>query len=439
MTARPDLLHLFLDNERIGEVTRRRDRLELVYDERYRAEPSSTPASVSMPLTASAHSGRTLANFLDGLLPDNDAVRSRWSQMFACRKVPFDLLAHVGEDCAGGLQFVRPDRVNKLLPGEREPVDNKAIGDWIRGLRVDPAGWLNAGGEGQFSLAGAQSKFALLQDNGAWWQPSGATPTTHIFKPATGQFREYEINEHLSLRLASAVGLLAARSEVMEFDGERAVVVERYDRFDDGDEWHRIHQEDICQALGLPPERKYESLGGPGADRVTHLLRQVTGRVAPESVERFASSLAFNWIIGGTDGHAKNYSLLLAGDEVRLSPLYDLGSALPYVSTTPIRRDGELVAARLRMAMRVGKVYGLREVRRGSWDDLEVNLSLASGFADRVRRMAENVIEQIPTVVAEAGVDLLASDFPRLFVRKISAHARNCLHVLDGKPPASWR
>ena len=438
MTTRVTELVVLMAGEVMGELHRSGQRIALRYDRAYRASPGSTPLSVGMPLLDEEHSGRRVAAYLDGLLPDNEEVRTRWARQFECPNQPFDLLAHVGEDCAGGVQFVRPERLDRLEPGEIEWLSDDDIAIAIHQLRIDPAAWLPESEVGQFSLAGAQSKFALVHDPvlDRWGRASGAVPTTHIVKPASARFPGYEINEHLSMGLAAALGLITARSRIVAFADTRAVVVARYDRVYDGERWRRVHQEDLCQALGVPPARKYESSNGPTPVRIAELLRDVVGEVGQGSVERFASALAFNWLTAGTDAHAKNYSLLLSGPQVRLAPLYDLGSALPYVSDTPLREPGTLDAARLRLAMRVGGEYAVRRVRRQHWDALAAQLKLEAGFLGRVTEMAERIPVLLERLAGDPGLG--SEEFVHRYVTKLTNHARNCLHVLRGRPPRGW-
>lgn len=164
--------------------------------------------------------------------------------------------------------------------------------------------------------------------------PSGRTAaaTSHILKPALEGFDDHDLNEHLCLSAARRAGLMAANTRIASFDDQTAIVTERYDRVAQPNGWlRRIHQEDLCQALGLPPELKYQSEGGPTPRAIVDLLRQVLpGVAADDAVLRFLDALVLNWLICGTDAHAKNYSLLLAGRQVRLAPLYDVASALPY-------------------------------------------------------------------------------------------------------------
>ena len=251
-------------------------RLHLDYDDNYLDDPSATPLSTSMPLSGRAYAGKVVVAFLQGLLPDNDDVLKRWAARF---HVPpgnlFGLLSHVGEDCAGGAQFVRPERLGELRPGGVRWLSDEAVRERVGGLRSDPTSWLDESSEGRFSLAGAQAKIALLHDGGRWGEPYGTVPTTHILKPPTGTYADQDLNEHLCLSAARLAGLPAARSALVDFAGERAVAVERYDRLRKADGWVRIHQEDLCQAFGLLPDRKYESEGGPGAADICRLVRRL--------------------------------------------------------------------------------------------------------------------------------------------------------------------
>ena len=159
----------------------------------------------------------------------------------------------------------------------------------------------------------------------------------------------------------------------MRFKNEIAIVVERYDRVKVETRWARIHQEDMCQALGLHPTRKYESDGGPGARTIVELLRTQSSN-PQDDVQSFADAMAFNWLIAGTDAHAKNFGLLLGGGgAVRLAPLYDLASILPY-------RTISLQKAKL--AMKIGGEYRLSNIGLRSWHKFATELRLDEGLLD---------------------------------------------------------
>ncbi|MGN0094919.1 MAG: HipA domain-containing protein, partial [Corynebacterium sp.] len=214
--------------------------------------------------------------------------------------------------------------------GDLRPVDNSEIGDMLRRAMADLPVSSEAVPDGKFSLAGVQAKIALRKDGSVWSSPHGASPSTHILKPANPGMEDQDLVEAVTMGTARRLGLSAAHVDVSEFDGLRCLVVERYDRarLPDG-RWVRVHQEDMCQATGTPPFRKYESQRGRGAREVAELIENVSSN-ADEDTRRFVQALIFNWLICGTDAHARNYSVVLHGGNVRLAPLYDANSHLAY-------------------------------------------------------------------------------------------------------------
>jgi len=370
----------------IGTVRREHSgRIRFDYAPSWPQQPDALPLSLSMPLLRAAHPHAVIDAFLWGLLPDNEQILARWARRFqVSARNAFGLLTHIGEDCAGAVQFVPPERVPIMQMQATEDIswlDEVEIGERLRTLRQDPSATRRATDHGQFSLAGAQPKTALLRQGDRWGIPAGRTPTTHILKPPTAAFDGHAENEHFCLALARRLALPAAHSQVHRFDGEPAIVVTRFDRIEQQGRWLRVHQEDLCQAMAVPPTRKYQSDGGPGPLAIVELLR--THSSAPSrDVETFIDALAFNWLIAGTDAHAKNYALLLGrGGRVRLAPLYDLGSALPYPS---LRQD------KLVMAMKVGNTYRLRDIRRHHWESLlrGARVDVDAGIT-RIATMAE--------------------------------------------------
>ncbi len=363
-----ETLEAFVGDRRMGCLRYHQDRVTLEYDELWRQSTNSFPLSLSMPLTAPSYTDATVRPFIWGLLPDNDEVLRRWGQRFqVSARNPFRLLSHVGEECAGAVQFIRPDRVDEWRSGKApsgvEWLSGKQLIDRIRELVADHAGARRLGDEGHFSLAGAQPKTGLFRDaeTGRWGIPKGLTPTTHLLKPATGQFEDYVLNEHFCLRLAGHLGLTMAKSWTETVGDVAVIVVERFDRIArEGGTMIRVHQEDACQALGKPPTLKYQNDGGPTARDIFDLIRDRSSRPG-EDVRKFLDALIFNWLIGGTDAHSKNYGFLLAGgSQVRLSPLYDLSSCLPY----PV----EIPPLKAKLAMKVGGSYRLAAIGGAAWE-----------------------------------------------------------------------
>ena len=344
-----ELLVVVADRRIMGEIRRdRRGRLMFVYDDRWRSSDAAYPLSLSMPLVVGQHEHVRIEPWLWGLLPDNEAILARWGRRFHVSPGnAFALISAVGEDCAGAIQLVRPDRVDDFLRDDGRPVEwltEADIAERLRVLRRDQAAWRMVHDTGQFSLAGAQPKTAFLFDGQRWGVPYGSMPTTHILKPPIAGLDGHAENEHLCLALARALGLPAVRSEVRKFENESAIVVERYDRTHRAGSIRRLHQEDMCQVLGLPPTKKYQNEGGPGCAVLSEAIWTHSG-VPDEDTRTFARAIMLNWIIGGTDAHAKNFSMLIGSEgRGRLAPLYDMASMLPY--------DGS--PNKLKMATKIG-------------------------------------------------------------------------------------
>ena len=432
-------LVVLIGGARAGTLTQdRHGRIRFTYDDDYMDDPAATPLSSTLPLTAATHAGRAIIAYLTGLLPDNRDVLDRWGARFrVSANNPFALLEHVGEDCAGAVQFVRFERVNELEPGTVNWVEVAQIGERIRQLRVDPTSWLGPDDRsGHFSLAGAQAKFAILRDGDRWGDPSGAMATTHIVKPTTGPFVDQHLDEHLCLSAAAGAGLLTVHSEIIDFAGEPAVVITRFDRFrGEGTERAiRVHQEDFCQALSVMPERKYQSDGGPGPADLFRLVRTIMpGMAGDDACMQLVDSLAFNWLIGGSDAHAKNYSLLMSGRAVRLAPLYDLTSIFPY----RLRPRERLVPGRVnrnpKMAMRIGEHYEIGMVRRDDWTivarwaELDPDATLA-----RIGTLAEAVVPALAAAAIDTAVTAAASKLPARLVDEVEANVAHCRSALVG-------
>ncbi|MGH2912103.1 MAG: HipA domain-containing protein [Solirubrobacteraceae bacterium] len=293
----------------------------------------------------------------------------------------------------------------------------------LRELREDSTAWLGESFTGQFSLAGAQAKTALLRQGGRWGSPTGATPTTHILKPAVAGLDDHDLNEHLCLDAARRAGLLAARSKVTRFIRETAVVVTRYDRRLIKGGIVRVHQEDLCQALGVSPARKYQNEGGPGVGEVTKLLRVVMSpRVADDAVNGFADALIWNWLIAGTDAHAKNFSLLLAGDQVRLAPLYDIASALPYGAHE----------RKLRFAMKIGGDYRVHP-QPNIWPAVAREMGLDSEvLLARVVELARVASDAFADASKSPEVTILKRDLPGRLQDLVGDRIARCIKVVEG-------
>ena len=422
-----ELLVVIADRRIMGEIRRdRRGRLTFVYQDRWRSLDAAFPLSLSMPLVIAEHDHARIEPWVWGLLPDNEAILARWGRRFhVSPRNAFALLGAVGEDCPGAVQLVRPDRVDNILRDDGQQVEwltEVDIAERLRILRRDQAAWRMAGDTGQFSLAGAQPKTAFLFDGQRWGVPFGRTPTTHILKPPINGFDGHAENEHLCLALARKPGLPAASSEVRRFEDEASIVVRRYDRTWLDGSLRRLHQEDMCQVLGLPPTKKYQNEGGPGCAELGEAIRTHSGEPGDDA-RTFARAIMLNWILGGTDAHAKNFSMLIgAGGRARLAPLYDVASTLPY----------KFDPKRLKMATRIGGKYLLEEVHSRHWVKFAADLRLPSAeVLDIGRTMAETFPAAFAETVDEARANGLDHPILPRMIEVLNARSKHCARVLE--------
>ena len=420
-------LVVIADRQTMGEIRRdRRGRLTFAYDDRWRSRDAAFPLSLSMPLAVAEHDHARIEPWAWGLLPDNEAILARWGRGFhvSPRNV-FALLGAVGEDCPGAVQLVRPDRVDAILRDDGQQVEwltEADVAERLRILRRDRAAWRVPGDAGQFSLAGAQPKTALLFDGQRWGVPYGRTPTTHILKPPIEGFDGHAENEHLCLALARTLGLPTADSEVRRFEDEVALVVARYDRAGLDGSIRRLHQEDMCQVLGLPPTKKYQNEGGPGCAELGEAIRTHSGEPG-EDAWTFVRAIMLNWVIGGTDAHAKNFSMLIgAGGRARFAPLYDIASTLPY----------GFDPKKLKMATRIGGKYLLEEIHSRHWVKFARELRVPSVEVLKMgRTMAETLPGALAEIVGEARADGLEHPILGRMIEVLGARSERCARVLE--------
>jgi serine/threonine-protein kinase HipA len=350
-------LAVFLNGRRVGRLRKETSgAIDFQYDDAWLQWEHTFPISLSLPLREDRYVGKPVVAVFDNLLPDSSPIRRRLAErVHAEGEDAYSLLTAIGRDCVGALQF---------LPGDEEPeaigepkgkiVSDKRVAAILTDLAEAPLGVSVEDEEFRISIAGAQEKTALLYWKDQWYIPQGSTPTTHILKPQIGILKNgidlsYSVeNEHFCMELARALGLPTANTNIVDFEEQRVLVVERFDR-----QWTsdhrllRLPQEDCCQALSIPPSHKYQNEGGPGIEQVLALLKASDN---PEEDQRFfiRAQLVF-WLMGATDGHAKNFSIFLyPGGGFRLTPLYDVTSAQPVLDTNQIPRK------KMRLAMSVG-------------------------------------------------------------------------------------
>lgn len=434
-------LRAWMNGELVGTWSVDRDVHTFRYDPPWLKSPRRRSLSLSIPLNSTLEvRGEVVRNYFDNLLPDSDRIRARLGNRFRLKDIKtFELLEAIGRDCVGAVQLLpegaAPEGWNAV---NCEPLNEDQLAELLHAVPSEdaPQGMRD---EDLFriSLAGAQEKTALTFRNGAWCRPHGATPTTHILKLPLGLIggsRRVDAsdsvqNEWLCAQIAGALGLLVAPTSMATFGNQTVLAVERFDRaWMDGGAWiARLPQEDFCQAMGLPSDRKYEQHGGPGMLKCLQLLQ---GGRSPDDGTRFLlAQLAF-FLLAATDGHAKNFSLhLQRGDAYEMTPLYDIISMWPYFGNGPNQFQPR--KAGLAMAIRSRNThYVLHTIEARHWH----RLAMKNGGIEVWNAMLD-MVQSVDAVLEEVE-SLLPADFPPWTWEAIShgmrSEAQRFLAGIDG-------
>lgn len=413
-------LNIWMNGIPVGywESTRQGERFG--YFDDWLADEQARPISLSLPFLPgnAPYQGPLVTDYFDNLLPDNDAIRRRLAQRHQAAGIDaFNLLARLGRDCVGAIQLLPDDEAPSDVHEINGKVLNTAqIAQRLRGITSPRApGQHDHEEDLRLSIAGAQEKTALLRHRGRWLLPQGSTPTTHIFKLPLGlvghmqaDMRTSVENEWLCARIMAAYGIPIAGCEIEQFEDQKALVVERFDRTrsTDGSWIIRLPQEDMCQATGTSPLRKYQSDGGPGIARIMALL--LGSDHAERDRKTFFKTQIIFWVLAASDGHGKNFSIAhLPGGRYRATPVYDVLSAHPVIGTGKNRISPR--KARLAMAVRGSTHhYLIAKIQRRHWIAQAQQVGLGALAAEQ---SIVEVIAATEGAIAEAGRQL-PDDFP---------------------------
>jgi serine/threonine-protein kinase HipA len=344
------------------------DRFVFAYSGAWRAMPEAFPVSLSLPLRDEPFVGGAAHAFFANLLPEGNVRQAVCARLGVSPGNDFALLRAIGGECAGALAVVDVDA--PLPDSERYRYEAMTPERMQALVDSDTAPLLFGGTETRLSLAGAQDKLPVAMLDGQLHLAHALAPTTHILKLPSRHYKHMPVNEAFVMGLAGRVGIEVVPTELLTQLDPPGLLVLRYDRRPaDGVDWPavRLHQEDLCQALGRSPDRKYEQEGGPSLIEVIRLL-QAHSRQPLVDVRRAIEWQAFNVVAGNCDGHGKNLALLYDQATPRLAPIYDLVSTRYY--------DG----VSRRLAMRVGERDNPDELGPAQW----AQLAAAAGLGPRV-------------------------------------------------------
>ncbi|MDT7042849.1 type II toxin-antitoxin system HipA family toxin [Candidatus Nitronereus thalassa] len=417
-------LRVLLNNRLVGQLTKAATgAIDFQYDQSWLEWEHALPVSLSLPLRDDAYRGEAVTAVFENLLPDSTALRRRVAEKVgAAGTDAYSLLAAIGRDCVGALQFIGLDEADEISPGtvRGQGVNEVAIEKLLRNLSQAPLG-LSHDDAFRISVAGAQEKTALLRHRGRWLKPLGTTPTTHILKKQIGRLpngidlSNSVENEFYCLKLADAFGLPVNHAEIHTFGKTKALVIERFDRRWTKDKrLLRLPQEDCCQALSIPPTRKYQSEGGPGLVEILKLLK---GSDNPDADRKLVlKAQIYFWLIGATDGHAKNFSIFLGpGGRFHLTPLYDVLTAQPSLDNGQIQRK----QMKLSMSVGINRHYRIHEITGRHF----LQTGKAAGLSKRV---VLEMMEEMADTTLQA-MEKVENELPRNFPRSLHASAKKGL------------
>ena len=319
-------LYVYFENQKVGTLIKDEDLVySFSYEESWRNSKTGFPLSLAMPLSQNKFQNKITLSFFENLLPEGELRKTIENDHQI--NGTFEFLENFGQDCAGAFVISTSENMSATSSESTDVVEvslktiyssitnKKSVADVIASL--DP---------GYLSLAGAQDKFPAIYDKGRFYLPKNGAPTTHIIKtPILREgIKESVYNEYYCMELAHQIGLIVPNCEILE-GPHPLFITERYDRLSDKKKVFRIHQQDFCQAQGIPSDFKYEAKGGPSLQQNYELiLKSVAVQQRILNIESYLDWICFNLLIGNNDSHSKNISFVFKNGKNELAPFYDL-------------------------------------------------------------------------------------------------------------------
>lgn len=374
-------LDVYLHGKRIGELTRT---TATDYSFAYgsetvaRAGEGAIVLSNSLPVREGPYDSMATRSFFDGLLPEDSRRDEIARELRISPSDGYGLLGEIGRDCAGAVVVMPREESLEAADGSVSWLSKGALEQLVERLPTRPLGVTKEGHKMRLSLAGVQRKLTLIRSgSGQFGEPEADAPSTHLIKPQYDEeYPGLAYNEMFCMQVLKCAGLPVADTELELIAGRPCLISRRFDRSSDGTRTTRLHQEDLCQALGLPPNLKYQENSGPGFRSVCALLQEI-GRGA--DVDAVVRAAVCSFVLGNSDAHGKNFAILFAELGRRLAPLYDV------VSTAVYDLDHQ-------MAMSIGDRFDPEEVVLADWVDMSHDCDLnARRFVEVVRKTAAQV------------------------------------------------
>lgn len=396
-------LLVYLNGAHIGQLSQENGKLSFQYT-------PEAPYSLALqfPIQTEAFTDVQTESFFSGLLPD-EPIRSNIARVLKVSpRNTFEMLKHLGGDCAGAIQILPLDlsQNTESIQGT-QPLSNDELFSILQNLPQRPLG---IGIEGfRISGAGAQNKLVLSKENNQWSLPLYGHPSTHLIKPNIQGFADSVLNEYFCMKLAQMVGIQVPEVEIITIQGHHFYAIKRYDREYRQEGVTRLHQEDFCQLLNIPPNQKYQNEGGPSIQQLFQTIQifQKQGRMKGTETLRLLQLILFNFLIGNGDAHGKNFSILYQANQVVLAPGYDLLSTLVYGNPHSEK-----------MAMKIGSKYKFKDVSIRHFEQMGVKI----GFSPKlVIRQAKTLSQQIRPASKKLLRDMEHQGFTSEILKQIEA------------------
>lgn len=386
-----------LEQDNHGEIN-------FTYSTSWLEDPQAIQISRSLPLQKETFNRKQCRAFFEGILPEEGQRRLIARNLGISANNDFSMLEKIGGECAGALSFIQVGNALELESHSYHEIADDQLADILRELPKRP---LLAGERGvRLSLAGVQDKLAVFYDENKISIPINNAPSTHILKPDFSDYEGVIFNEAFCMQLAKDINLSVADVVLKKIEDIDYLLIKRYDRSSllssqISSNLQRIHQEDFCQALGIPPTKKYQNEGGPSLKQCFNLLREISS-VPVIDLRKLMDAVIFNFIIGNCDAHGKNFSLLYS-DQIQMAPLYDLICTYYYDELDK------------KMAMKLGGEYSINNISLENFNILGNEVGFAKPeIRRRIIEICDDILSALPLIEKQHTIQEKVADVIKL-------------------------
>lgn len=382
-----ELLKVYLNEDHVGNLWMENKNYCFQY-----VTLETRPISLSLPVREKPYLNDEAHPYFANLLPEGDTRTLIEARLGTPRGDDYALLRLIGGDCAGAITLF-PEGQTPFVDASYKELSNDDLITLIKELPKNPLG-VGRSEKVRLSLPGAQNKTTLYRKDGVYYEPENGAPSSHILKiPITRHDGIVDTvhNETFVMMLAKEVGLYVPDVEMVMIDEIPVFVIERYDRFiDDNMKLKRLLQEDFCQLLGFDPCVKYQRQGGPSLESCVEKILEHSSDITAD-LDQLLIWVAFNVLIGNTDAHAKNVSMIWGKTGIRLAPFYDILSTSVYGDS----HDKDF-------AMTIGRQFYTENLTKDDWKTMAEYLDISLKLVARTNtKLLRNIEPALKTILQE--------------------------------------